>query len=280
MINWIFSAFLLVVLFGAGAYCLSDLPPGNPIKNSSDFWSSFNALTALFTGLAFVVIWKTLEVQKKDIERIKNEAKYSKVQSKIYELLDFHQKQLSEFTYTYNHTSDDDPEADREYSSYKAISFLLSSFKETGTGSYTNGIREEDGAKLRNLRSEAVKDTLEMKVLRNNFVFLDSIIECLRALDKNSFLTKKEVKDLLRTIQGRMTKDELIIFFYYVHGFHEDDKPLLEKFAFFENLDSDELFDWRAELALYKIEAYGSNETLQSGFWTSKKILLKLKPKG
>ncbi len=213
-----------------------------------------DAITSIAAIAAVVIAAIAIYLTNKSIkENNKNHEKQA-FENKIFSLIDIHNDALSKFRQI-NILSNENI----YFYGHAAISFWLDGFKKSGlTGFYNSDEKNSDEAiQCRNVDSDICKANFDIKAMHDSFCFIDNIIVILSLINNEEKLTEEKEYFYLELLHAQITKEELVVIFYYIHSHKKDKKPLFEKYAFFENIDLRLLLNWQEEINIYKREAYG-----------------------
>jgi hypothetical protein len=220
-------------------------------------------ITAIAASAGVIVAAIATRLTNKSINENNKNHEKQVFKNKIFSLINIHNVTLSRFREI--NILDNSERID--FYGHAAISFWLGGFtKEKGnfTGFYDGGENALENRakanKCRNVDSDNCKANFYLNPIRSSFCFIDNVIVILSLIKNNEEkLTKEEENFYLELLHAQISKEELVVIFYYIHAYKEDKKPLFEKYAFFENIDEQLLFNWQEEISIYKKEVYGTS---------------------
>lgn len=221
-----------------------------------------DTITAMAASFGVMVaIWATYLTNKSINENNKNHAKQV-FENKIFKLINIHNVMLSRFSVAktiYNSGAKSIYNDERIYYGHAAISFWLDGFK-MWLDAFKDGLMNlPENQTEANVYRYYCNTYFDFKDKRYSFCFIGNVIAILSLIKNNEEkLTKEKENFYLELLHAQISKEELVVIFYYIHTYKEDKKPLFEKYAFFENIDEQLLFNWQEEINLYKKEAYGA----------------------
>ncbi|QBZ83445.1 hypothetical protein GHNINEIG_01500 [Hydrogenovibrio crunogenus] len=252
---WLFIPFvvLLIIFFGIAIVFVTWPINDFSVEKAAQLGGSYGMLSALFSGVAFVVLLKTIFLQQKQIEALQKNSRLDRFQSCLFQLVNLHKNAVEDFTFHYG---------EQKHSGVEAISYFLDTFKNAGiTFSDENN---HINPKIKNADPEHTKINLELHLVRKELRFLEIIKNILILMKQNKELLEAEDREFaLNLLHSQLSKFELVLFFYYVHAENlAHITELVESFALFEALDEQCLYNWQTELGFFKPLAYGNNQVL------------------
>ena len=203
-----------------------------PSLDKGQFGDMFGAVNALFAGLAFAgVIWaiilqkEELELQRKELKETRTELQKQSFESSFFQLLGFYKEIVNSVKgQTSQHSG-------REY-----FAHLLSSLRRK----YRKRVEE---CKCNSPEKDILKATYEeffIVFYPNIGYYFRHLYNVIKFVDQsNSIKTLKEKKFYTDLIRAQLSSNELgLLFFYCLND--QEFKTLVEKFAFFEYMPSEE----------------------------------------
>lgn len=220
------------------------------------FGDSFGALTALFSALAFGGLMLTIWQQQQEIEETRQEVKTQHFENILFRMLEVHTGIVNGLDI--HDEKDQVTHSGRDcFPRWKDI--LYFDYHDSESSWRAQLFREGKSPENEDYSLEIIRDAYTNfwdswnKDLGHYFRFLYNIF---KHIDESSEKDKKKYANIIR---AQLSDYELLILFYnclHTHG-SEKFKPLAEKYALFDNLSPDLLFDEKHK-GLYLSKAFGN----------------------
>jgi len=210
------------------------------LKKAADFGASYSGLATLFTGLALVLLFYTIAVQKEEMKLTRDVMNYQTVESSLFQLFGVLNNVIEEIKLV-------DTNASEEFKGRRVFKSYYYQLRSSFRRDVLNGSRAEiDNISISTSNIWSTFYNEERVWLPHYFRILYRIIRFIDSakLDTNKQQDENKKHEFANLLRAQLSDYELVILFYNVHSKQgEGFKALCYRYDLLKHLPTQLLFD-------------------------------------